>query len=182
MNNNNYNIDLQLPSGIKQFITSFLNPEDALAFATTSMNIKEDLGLRVTNNSYGLTNQNWYGGYADGHMERIWFRCIPISQVQIHTIQFVCDFKDQGWGNRKGRLYIREDKSKNNYDGTIVARSLIAEHHKTSLKLTFQPKPGKNYTMCYEVGGGGGHELIVKNPCFRQLLYCDEGVESMRIE
>ena len=184
MNSNSYSIDFLIPSGITKQIASFLHPKDALAFASTSKKMKKDLGLKMTvTSSYGLTNQKWTSGYGyDGNMERIWFRCIPLSQIQIHTIQFMCDYKDQGWGNRKGELYIREDKSQNNYDGNIVARSPIAEHHETALKLSFQPKSGKKYTMCYQIGGGGGHVLYVNNPCFRQLLYTDEEIVTMRIE
>lgn len=170
---------LNLPSDVLKNVANFIPAYDAINYANISKKTKDVLNLAIFDDTYShqLTDQQWTGGYVDGDQERIWFRFMPLLlKNQIHTVQFTCIFRDQGWGNQKGQLYIREDKNRNNYLGDIIARSPIAKHDETILKLSFQPKPDKNYTMCYTVGGGGGHELFVKNPCIRQLLYNNDGI------
>jgi hypothetical protein len=167
-----------LPGDIHTDIASYLLPLEALNFAKTCSRIHNDLSFTVFEDSYShqreLQDQHWYGPYVDG--ERTWFRFMPmlLDSYRIHTIRFECDYVDQGWGNRKSKLYIREDKNESDYKGDVMTESGIAEHHETHLSMEFQPKPGKNYTMCFYVGGGGGHELFVRNSRIRLLLYhCD---------
>ncbi len=166
----------QLPQEIHKKIGMFLKPEDALDLSSTSKHMREGIDLAPLNDTFShkeqLKDQHWYGGYADGDREKIWFRFMPLFlQDKVHTIKFTCEFKDQGWGNRKSRLYIREDKNDGNHQGEVIAETPIAEHHATNVTLEFQPRPGKNYTMCFVVGGGGGHELFVRNARILTLVY-----------
>jgi len=154
-------------------------PQEALNLSSTSKQMSENVDLAKFNDTFSfqdereLTDMHWSGPRSTGHEERIWFRFMPLilGDDRVHTIQFKCQFKDQGWGNRKGKLYVREDKNPSNFQGEVVAQTPIAEHHKMNVTLEFQPKTGKNYTMCFVVGGGGGHELFVYNPCILTLVY-----------
>ncbi len=155
----------------------FLQPQDALSLSSTSKGMRKSLDLAILNDTFSheehLKDQRWYGRREDGGLEKTWFRFMPLFLVQdkVHTVRFSCEYKDQGWGNRKSRLFIREDKNGDNYQGDIVASTPIAEHHATNVTLEFQPRPGKNYTMCFVVGGGGGHELFVRNARISTLVY-----------
>lgn len=164
----------ELPQEIHKRITLFLKTHEALALSSSSKRMKTNIDMAVLHDTFShtkdMTNLHKVGPYHDS--ERIWFRFMPLLlQDHIHTIQFVATWRDQGWGNRKSVLYIYEDKNEHNHQGKVVARSPTAEHHETTVKMQFQPKPGKNYTMCYCVGGGGGHELFVTNPRILTLVF-----------
>lgn len=101
----------------------------------------------------------------------------------IHSIRLSCYYKDQGWGNRKGYIYIAElNHRKNSSEGEdeddvtpgkiialeknldrIVSQSPLATHNETKCELVFQPKPEFSYALCYKIGGGGGHELHLRD-------------------
>lgn len=170
-----------LSNYLQMEITGFLSPVEALNFAATSKTIKADLDLAIIDDTFShpqLTDQHWSGSYDRGGETQIWFRFTPcLFQDRIHSIRFIADCVDQGWGNRKSRLSIHEeDENVDHRVGKCVATSHLLEHHSTSVKFEFQPKSDKNYLMCYTVGGGGGHELFVKNPQIRVLTQNSKGI------
>ena len=95
-------------------------------------------------------------------------RDIPVAcPGNAHSITIEGDWKDQGWGNRNGQLYIvaqnPEEENPSFESGRLVASSPIAEHKKTKVCLTFQPKANEKYQLWYLIGGGGGHSLHIEN-------------------
>ena len=166
-----------LEPGLTRIIGSFLCTDEALNLAKTSRTIHINLGLRTFDGfiHHGLTNQHWRGLSFEGDQdERIWFSFMSllkgVTQHLIHTIRFECDFYDWGLSTGNGRLYVREEKNKSNFQGDIVVSSPFAGYQESHLVLQFYPKPGKRYTMCFVVGGEN-MELFVKNPRIRLLLY-----------
>ena len=81
----------------------------------------------------------------------------------------VTSWKDQGWGNRKGELFVKLMRR-----NKVVAekRELfgIAEHHEMAADVELGKeeavvalaKPGDHYLFMRNAGGGGGHKLVVK--------------------
>ncbi len=171
-------ISLQnINSDIKKRVADYLSPEDAINLSKTCQEIHKDLDLKIMTDVYSYfkhlkKEHHFVPTYHEGGEEKIWFRFFPLLLTNpIHTMKFTCQAKDQGWGNRKGILYVRQDKNENNYKGDIVAHSHTLEHHDTDVSLQFRPNPGQKYTLCYVVGGGGGHEMYIKNPVVQILYY-----------
>lgn len=175
---------LSIGPDIKKRITDYLGPEDAISFSRTCKIVHDDLDLKILTDVYSYSKhldaveQNFRPlDYHEGDKERIWFRFFPIVlKNPIHTIKFTCYAKDQGWGNRKGRIYVRQDKNENNYQGDIVAESPLLDHEEMYVSLQFRPEYEKKYTLCYVIGGGGGHELYVKYPKVYTLFYHNNGI------
>lgn len=179
-------MEFTLPSiypDIKKRIADYLCPDDAISLGKTCKSIRDDLDLKILVDVYTYSKHFQKEhvfrpvDYHEGDAERIWFRFFPIVLTNpVHTIRFSCSFHDQGWGNRRGKLYIRQDKNENNYQGDIIAESPIASHEETDIYIQFRPEPGQKYTMCYVIGGGGGHELYIKYPQVQTLFYHNAGV------
>ncbi|OEU11351.1 hypothetical protein FRACYDRAFT_245705 [Fragilariopsis cylindrus CCMP1102] len=99
------------------------------------------------------------------HLEEIIGSSFYFSHL-IHSVKLSCIYRDQGWGNRKGQIYITEksnqelQQSERDYKdvGRIIAESPLAEHHETKCELIFKPKPGFMYCLCYRF-----HTLIVRD-------------------
>ena len=181
------------PPEIHKRICDYLVSHDAISYSTTCKKIHTDLDLATMTDTFSytessesgvLSRQHWIGEYHD--KERVWFDFFPnilSGKDCIHSVRFDCEFVDQGWGNRKSYLCIRENDLNDDENPTqmsiasrdVIVRSHTAEHHETSVHLKFYPKPGKQYTMCYFVGGGGGHELFVSNAEIHYLMYYNDG-------
>ena len=168
-----------LPNEIFHYVCVFLIPLEVINLAMTCKKIRDILDLAIIDDrfSHQLKDQHWRGDIYTGDREKLWFRFMPLFlQDYVHSIQFIAECHDQGWGNRKGRVFIREDKNENNYRGLCVASSENLEHNPTLMKLEFTPKRGKNYTLCYVEGGGGGHEIFLKKPQIRLFIYKSHGM------
>jgi len=173
---------LDLPDEIlKEQISRYLCFRDVSSFQSTCSQIETSISLKIMH-AVELQPEPVFQFY-DRSNDEIFFKTIdPILFDQSHTILFTCDFKDQGWGNRKGFLYIKEldnaDRSKIESSGRTICSSHLAEHQWTKFSFEFMPQIGKVYSIWYKVGGGGGHELCVKNAKFRSLVYDPTGVFS----
>jgi len=90
-------------------------------------------------------------------------------------------WKDQGWGNRKGKLFVVAEEKNQPYDrssqrfggGRLLYTSEIAPHEEHTLGITFQPKENETYHIWYVVGGGGGHSLSLFSVIIQALLLDD---------
>mmetsp|Transcript_23711 Transcript_23711/g.35172 ORF Transcript_23711/g.35172 Transcript_23711/m.35172 type:complete len:176 (-) Transcript_23711:194-721(-) len=163
----------EIPDAIFRYITGFLEVSDALSFQSTCKTLKNiiNLGFR----DMELQDFHESGPYHD-YMLRRWVEINPIMvRSDVHSMIFSCEYKDQGWGNRKGKIYITEKEdgfSNDVYDiGAKIAESPTAEHRTRRLVLKFRPKPGATYAISYFVGGGGGHELFITNAKVKSVAY-----------
>ena len=169
--NTDPNIPAGFPVEVYHNIADFLEPNDALKYAITCRTIKSALNLVVFHDTHDLLGDQQWNGPHGFCPSKMWFRFNPSTLVHtVHSIRFKCEFKDQGWGNRKGSLFIREHDTPGD-EGEIVASSPVAEHDSTSCTLEFKPKPEKQYSMWYNVGSDGGHELYVFNPSLKFCIY-----------
>lgn len=138
---------------------------------------RDDGGIR----SYAFDAPDLYahGGPSDPETERDHWTSDPLQSSQ--DLQFVTFWwKDQGWGNRKGALFLRlvpsspievispeGDFSQEQEDGHRQLMPDNAEHEWIRVMLRVYPedplrrlaRPGDRYCLSYVVGGGGGHVL-----------------------
>lgn len=152
-------------------ISSFLSVPDVLAYESSCKKIRSNINLKRLDQATltHITDLRERGDRLTGGQKRLWIRFEPILFPNlIHTVVFTCECKDQGWGNRKGRIFIAElpkggeVHSDTNF-GMIVVQSSTAEHYFSKCRLEFKVNPDCDYALFYSVGGGGGHELFARN-------------------
>ena len=86
-----------------------------------------------------------------------WFSTGPIAQ-DIDGFRLSMLWRDQGWGNRKGRIYYRSDTTGWQNLG------LLAAHYWTWPTVTIMNSfDAGRLHFGYVVGGGGGHSLHIRN-------------------
>ena len=114
-------------------------------------------------------HQHWYGDYADGPREYFQIRDLNIYPIEDIIISF--RWKDQGWGNLKGMLYLNLHSD----DGTLLLSRPLSEnvalHNWTDVNISFNStdeivskyETGYYYEISRYVGGGGGHELFIND-------------------
>jgi hypothetical protein len=132
----------------------------------------------------------------------LWFviNSFPLER-RVENISYTFDWKDQGWGNRKGMIYlcvIRDGKEMGQAPLSsnaalhmwtkveVVIRlllSLVDRANNLILKGDFCThdilsciEPGDILGIKRYVGGGGGHELFVRNFLIR--IYFEELSEA----
>jgi len=87
------------------------------------------------------------------------------------------EWRDQGYGNRKGKLRVRLVSVMHGNDVASTPEYGIAPHEYEMVHNTFDCRHGMvrfctqgyKYVIEVHVGGGGGHQLFLKNLKFTQL-------------
>lgn len=159
----------KFPPEINIIISSFLSVPDVVKFQSSSKYLKKTIGLNILHHPspIKINDIRENGDSRTGDSVRLWTKLPPIIlQTSTHTVKLTCSFKDQGWGNRKGNLFITEFQNDREGDqalGKKIATSPTAGHQWTSCGLIFKPKIGITYAFAYKVGGGGGHELHTRD-------------------
>ena len=128
-------------------------------------------------------SNTWHGTHdeeSNTPRRSVW---IPVKfRHKTHSVVLSCQWRDQGFGNRKGTLFVVavpavDDPNEETLDsienGTIVYESPLAPHAQESIQFSFAYSPEKAYYLWYRVGGGGGHRLYVENLSMRTLIYDD---------
>eukprot|EP00531_Pseudo-nitzschia_arenysensis_P013191 CAMPEP_0116132292 /NCGR_PEP_ID=MMETSP0329-20121206/9468_1 /TAXON_ID=697910 /ORGANISM="Pseudo-nitzschia arenysensis, Strain B593" /LENGTH=188 /DNA_ID=CAMNT_0003626793 /DNA_START=165 /DNA_END=731 /DNA_ORIENTATION=- len=154
-------------------IVSFLDGKDAIRFASASRDcrvVSLQPPLQLKKSSF----EDWTP--PDFYSSRFW-QSLP-ALAPAHTVFLKCDWKDQGWGNRKGEMYVVANGSQEtdwpSVENSVVCRSRErAGHEWSTLSLSFRPESDK-YGIWYKIGGGGGHRLLVKKISVRVLSYTNE--------
>jgi hypothetical protein len=180
------NLFLRLPVELQRRIVFFLNPTDALSFTTSNVLLGK---VNVSAlHPIPLVSLNVSGSRDSGDIPQPYEpRIKPSSKISnIHSISVRAQWKDQGWGNRKGMLYIvatptikklsnttvetvplQDEASTNDdrYEGgrVVTMTTTCAPHDWEQVELSFSPVDGEVYDLWYSVGGGGGHELCLKD-------------------
>mmetsp|Transcript_4197 Transcript_4197/g.6367 ORF Transcript_4197/g.6367 Transcript_4197/m.6367 type:complete len:267 (-) Transcript_4197:192-992(-) len=155
-----------LPAEHLRSIASFLSGADAVSFSITCHQINRDLGMGNLDNIYPVGRLSETDCDDKFHL---WMKLPLVLEEKVHSVRLNALWKDQGWGNRKGQVAITSSIHDSNPD--IVVASGIAPHRAKRLKLEFKVQPGRDYYLMYKVGGGGGHELIVKDVKLSFLIY-----------
>lgn len=188
-----------LPDDLKTRINQFVDPNDALSFAATCKNLNGSLSLSCLRSTTFVEYVAWSGGYVDGDTPRKYQRIPILFPRRIHSVGLSLRWEDQGWGNRKGQIYVvavatrekiattttttlaetQTPESSLPQDrfngGRLVYESPIAKHNDEPLRMSFCPKADETYYLWYKVGGGGGHELKLQNIRVHMLVQMDVG-------
>ncbi len=171
--NNQGHLTFQQVLGQRWFplsILSFLDGEDAIRFSSVSrdcrlVNLQPPLPLE------SCAIEDW--APRNVHDPKFW-QYLP-TLASAHTVFLKCNWVDQGWGNRKGEIFVvargGDETDWSSVRHSIACRSEERARHKWStLSLRFRPESDQ-YGIWYRVGGGGGHELNVKDLSVRVLAY-----------
>ena len=157
----------EMPDLVLLRIADFLTPEDTTKLSMTCRRLKELLPTFLVMRGPDISSRG--RGTGMGTLET-YFNGPKLHKSVKHLTVSVESWKDQGWGNRKGELFVRLMRA----EDVIVAERRdffgLAEHVKTSAKLVMtradeaveKAQPGDWYQFMKRVGGGGGHKLIVR--------------------
>ena len=187
---------VNLPSVLKTRIASFLNHQDFIRFSRTKKVFRSEIWLSSLSPPYELIySQVWLGTTGDDVPKKA--ERIPVFSSQPHSITLTCKWKDQGWGEHLGRLYVVAERSENTqqhqqkhqecsssdsdkehflmfHGRRVVCESSPSPHEYSSLELTFSPRRDEIYHLWYKVGGVGGSYLMVDNLVVHSLVYDDQ--------
>lgn len=99
------------------------------------------------------------------------------------TVQ--CTWKDQGWGNRKGKLYLKLIAPDGSEKASFTVTEGVSPHDWEDIKVDLvatdavlaQATVGCWYQVTAEPGSGGGHELYLKDLVLRLASESQPSVE-----
>lgn len=170
----------EMPDLVVLEIAKFLGPEETTKLSMTCRRLYNTLPKCLVMKGKDFSINGTGTGYGD--VEPYFDGPLLQSLVKSLTVSIV-GWKDQGWGNRKGELFVklmrRPDVAASRASGTgkdsvVVAerRELfgLAEHRETSARVELNEKEGVVsqaqvgdwYQFMRRGGGGGGHELHVR--------------------
>ena len=201
------NIFLTVPSELLRRIVYFLHPSDALIFTSSDV-LEKRVNVSALRPkalpALRADDRFFYGDVPQPYEPRIHFPC-DISNI--HSITVRTQWKDQGWGNQKGGLFIVATPKASKLDvavvpavendatvenanetledpfegGRVVAETAIcAPHEWGHTELTFSPVESEYYYIWYRVGGGGGHTLFLKDVEVVTFMFDDHNFTYMK--
>ena len=174
-----------LPDLVLSHLADYLSPEETARLSLTCRHLHDVLPRFTVIRGddfkiYGPSGGHWAPElYFDG----------PPLPSTVRKLTLSLKWKDQGWGNRKGEIFMKlmrpitgGSASRRGSDAQEVAEKRrifgIAKHQEEEAKIeiTDDPvvalaKPGDFYRFMRNAGGGGGHTLTVKN--FRVVATLD---------
>lgn len=182
----------ELPDLVLLTIVDFLPPEDTARLSMTCRRLYDLLPEFLVMvgkdfSKYRGSGTGWgdITTYFEGPALRTVVKKLSVS---------VKGWEDQGWGNRKGELFVRLIRGSpgpvaagscgRGDKGTVIAERRdffgLAEHSETSASLNLRrdeevvsrAQPGDRYRFMRRVGGGGGHTLTVRG--FRAIATLQE--------
>ena len=101
------------------------------------------------------------------------------GDLRLAAVVVQCEWKDQGWGNRKGMLSVVRDggRAPNDYaawGSDVIVGCEPAPHNYEKLDLFFRPSTDAvRYQLFARAGGGGGHALTARKVQVRDLAIVD---------
>ena len=159
------------PRDLAETIASFLCPVDALALDASGTATR---CVVVERNRHFATNQVFTVSEHRAH------RLLPVplggARTRVHTVGITLFWRDQGWGNRKGKVWVLRERDRAPNDHGISSEDVRcmkgpAPHTVAHESMAFRPRAGEEYDIWYSVGGGGGHRLYIHNLGLHRLRY-----------
>jgi hypothetical protein len=129
-------------------IASFLGANDAVNYQSCNKQLRRMINLHRLDRPSPIgiidSKSQTYRGVDDKiHLKHIIGSSFYFSSL-IHSVKLSFYYSDQGWGNRKGYIYITEkpnQEQQQSYDvediGRKIAGSPLAEHHETKYESIF---------------------------------------------
>ena len=148
-------------------IVEFLPPLDIIHLSQTCKQLHQILP------SYLIISASDFEGHVHTRPHfcpEKWFDGPKIDK-KIRSIVISFKWKDQGWGNRKGNVWLKIIREGEVILETSSSLCGLAEHKWGEVNVYLgkeqnvvsQFKPGDKYRFMQNVGGGGGHSLYIKN-------------------
>lgn len=154
-------------------IARFLSPKDIVRFGRTCKHVYSAMPQVV------LANEEWLGeafhisGPSGGHWSPELYFDAPELPSTVKRLSLTVTWRDQGWGNRKGELFLKLMRPAVNGNPVEIAEHRgtfgIAEHYEKTSEVVIErhpivsrATPGDFYRFMRNAGGGGGHRLLVK--------------------
>ena len=159
------------PRDLTEIIASFLCPVDALALDASGSATR---CVVVERNRHFATNQVFAVSEHRAH------RLLPVplggARTRVHTVGITLFWRDQGWGNRKGKVWVLRERDRAPNDHGISSEDVRcmkgpAPHTLAHEYMAFRPRAGEEYAIWYCVGGGGGHRLDIRRMGLHRLRY-----------
>ena len=159
------------PRDLAETIASFLCPVDALALDASGSATR---CVVVERNRHFATNQVFTVSEHRAHR----LLTVPLggARTRVHTVGITLFWRDQGWGNRKGKVWVLRERDRAPNDHGISSEDVRcmkgpAPHAVAHEYMAFRPRAGEEYDFWYSVGGGGGHRLYIYNLGLHCLRY-----------
>ncbi len=159
------------PRDLAETIASFLCPVDALALDASGSATR---CVVVERNRHFATNQVFTVSEHRAHR----LLTVPLggARTRVHTVGITLFWRDQGWGNRKGKVWVLRERDRAPNDHGISSEDVRcmkgpAPHAVAHEYMAFRPRAGEEYDFWYSVGGGGGHRLYIYNLGLHRLRY-----------
>jgi len=109
-------------------------------------------------------------GPSDGHFEPEHYFDSPVMDLRVRSITMTFKWQDQGYGNRKGMVWIDLVRSGEVIHSSLEAFPNLADHKMKSEEIIISNHPvvdgirkGDILKFMVNVGGGGGHSLKIKD-------------------
>jgi hypothetical protein len=172
-----------LPRDLLSHAVSFLDYSHALKLSLVNSWFRSTLSLSALHAPEPLLREStWHQGSEEtgNGTPRRWAWIPILFPYRTHSVVLTCQWNDQGWGNRKGVLFVvavpaNDDLNADSVslieNGQIVYESPLAPHEQAPLRMSFNYSPSKSYYLWYRVGGGGGHRLTVRNLTVHAVIY-----------
>ena len=166
----------QLPELALLRIAKYLTPDSICKWSMTCRRLYRALPhfLVMRGDEFHI-----YGPNGDHWAPKPYFEG-PVLTRQVRKLTLSVLWKDQGWGNRKGDIFISLMRG-----SEVIARKYrpfgkVAPHEEeyaevelTDDSIVKLAEPSHNYKFTSDAGSGGGHQLIVKNFKVIAELYSD---------
>ena len=159
------------PKELLYHLISYLNTKDAASLAQTCHYLRAHLPrFHVMRGQDFVCLGPDDGNTAPEH----YFDGKPLEST-VRRLSISMEWEDQGFGNRKGRLYIKLMRPRSgSHNAAVMAEKHDlfdrAEHStvKVNCIMTDDPvltlaQPGDFYRFMRDAGGGGGHKLSVRS-------------------
>ena len=147
------------PRDLAETIASFLCPVDALALDASGTATR---CVVVERNRHFATNQVFTVSEHRAHR----LLTVPLggARTRVHTVGITLSWRDQGWGNRKGKVWVLRVRDRAPNDIAILSADVMcmkgpAPHTLAHEYMAFRPRAGEEYDFWFRVAEGTHLEI-----------------------
>ena len=179
-----------IPELVLDCITGYLAFDDLVNFSQTCRAFAH---LQPKTRTIKRGSVNFKEEYRDGHWCPKTFFDVPINSLGLRSVKMCFKWKDQGWGNQKGNIWlslVRGDKviadGHSHHGGLAPHNWAQREVEVVDHDLVKQCVRGDVLRVMRNTGGGGGHSLHVRNFTlrlwFKTSFYGDDDEEENDVD
>ena len=161
-----------LPCLVLDEIASKLDFTSLVNLATSSTDLAH---LQPKEQQVSGEDFSFHQEYSDGHFCPKTYFDVEVVTRGLAGVKMAWEWKDQGWGNQKGQVWLQlvrnnkvvEDNPEEYFalaPHTMQRREVLVDLH----PVVTRAKRGDLIRVMRNTGGGGGHQLTVKD--FKMIL------------